>query len=128
MRFTTSEDFARRVDAVKRLIEMIKSREVVWAHVMLFQYYIEGEPCSASALTVTPDGTPNIDATGDGFRCDAFFPEKVLNPHAVAVGQKLTSGAMSGTIRVKLEVKTEDVVGIIVRTESGPESTLYVVS
>jgi len=75
-----------------------------------------------------PDGTPNIDETGDGFRCDAFFPDKVLSLHALSVGQKMTSGAMSGTIRVKLEVKTEDVVGIIVRTESGPESTLYVVS
>ena len=40
----------------------------------------------------------------------------------------MISGAMSGTIRVKLEVKTEDIVAIIVRTESGPESTLYVVS
>ena len=107
---------------------MIKSREVVWAHVMRFLYYIEGEPCPASALTVTPNDTPNIDATGDGFRCDAFFPDKILSPHALSVGQKMTSGAMSGTIRVKLEVKTEDVVAIIVRTESGPESTLYVVS
>jgi hypothetical protein len=103
---------------------MIKSREVVWAHVMLFQYYIEGEPCSASALTVTPDGTPNTDTTKEGFRCDAFFPDKVLSPHALSVGEKM----MSGTIRVKLEVKAEDIVGIIVRAESGPQSTLYVVS
>jgi hypothetical protein len=81
----------------------------------------------ASALTVTPNDTPNIDATGDGFRCDAFFPDKILNPHALAVGQKVMSGAMSGNIRVRLEVKTEDVVAIIVRTESGPESTLYTI-
>jgi hypothetical protein len=37
------------------------------------------------------------------------------------------SGAMSGNIRVRLEMKTEDVVAIIVRTESGPESTLYTI-
>ena len=103
------------------------AREVVWAHVMFFQYYIEGEPCPASALTVTPNDTPNIDETKDGFRCDAFFPDKILSPHALAVGQKMMSGAMSGTIRVKLEVKTEDIVAIIVRTESGPESTLYTI-
>jgi hypothetical protein len=122
--FTSSEDFARRVDAIKRLIEMIKSREVVWAHVALLQYFIEGEPYSASALTVTPNDTPNLDETGDGFQCDAFFPDKILSPHALAVGQKVMSGA-GGFIRVRLEVKTEDVVAIIVRTESGPQSTLY---
>jgi hypothetical protein len=69
----------------------------------------------------------NLDETREGFRCDAFFPDKVLSPHALAVGQKMMSGAMSGTIRVKLEVKTEDIVAIIVRTESGPESTLYTI-
>jgi hypothetical protein len=104
------------------------AREVVWAHVMFFQYYIEGEPCPASALTVTPDNTPNLDETKDGFRCDALFPDKILSPHGLAVGQKMMSGAMSGTIRVKLEGKTEDIVAIIVRNESGPESTLYMVS
>jgi hypothetical protein len=104
---------------------MIKSGEVVWAHVMLLQYYIEGELYPASALTVTPNDTPNLDETGEGFRCDAFFPDKILSPHALSVGQKVMSGAASGNIRVKLEVKTEDVVAIIVRAESGQESTLY---
>ena len=75
---------------------MVKSREVVWAHVMLFQYYIEGALYPASALTVTPDSTPNLDETGDGFRCDAFFPDKILSPHALSVGQKMMSGAMNG--------------------------------
>jgi len=69
-----------------------------------------------------------MDTTKEGFRCDAFFPDKVLSPHALSVGEKMMSGAMSGTIRVKLEVKAEDIVGIIVRAESGPQSTLYVVS
>jgi hypothetical protein len=69
------------------------AREVVWAHVMFFQYYIEGEPCPASTLTVTPDNTPNLDETKDGFRCDALFPDKILSPHVLAVGQKMMSGA-----------------------------------
>jgi len=120
--FTSNEDRARKVDAIKRLIEMIKSREATRAHVMLLQYYIEGGPYLASALTVSPDGTPGLAETGEGFRCDAFFPDKILSPQAIAVGQKVESGA----IRVRLEVKTEDIAAIIVTTESGPEYTLYV--
>jgi hypothetical protein len=54
-RISDPEDRPRRVDAIKRLIEMLNAREAIGIHVMLLQYYIEGEPCPASALTVSPD-------------------------------------------------------------------------
>jgi len=95
---------------------------------MLLQYYIEGEPCAARALTVSPNYTPNLDETGEGFQCDAFFPDKILSPHALAVGQRVKSGAMSGAFQVRLEVKAEDIVAIIVTPEPGSESILYAMS
>jgi len=89
---------------------------------MLLQYYIEGEPCRASALTVSPDYIPNLKA-GDGFQCDAFS-DKILSPQALAVGERRHERRYSS----ETEVKVEDIVAIIVTPESVPESILYAMS
>jgi hypothetical protein len=118
------EDSATKADAVERMIEMLKSGEAAQAQVALRQYFIEGESYPASALTVSDDYTTNLEETQEGFRCHAFFPSRMLTPYAQAVGERLENGL----IRVKLEVKLEDIVAIAVATESGPQTMLYTLS
>jgi len=39
--------------------------------------YIEGETYFASALPLSPDY--NLDEAGEGFQCDPFFPDRILD-------------------------------------------------
>jgi hypothetical protein len=118
------EDSARKGGAVKRMLEMLKSGEAAQAQVALLQYFIEGESYPASALTLSDDYTTNLEETKEGFQCEAYFPDQMLTPYAQAVGERLENGL----IRVKLEVKLEDIVAIAVATESGPQTMLYTLS
>jgi hypothetical protein len=116
-----SEDWGKKIEAIKRLIEMLNSGEAAEAQIAHLQYWIEGEPYPASALTLSPDYTPNLEQTESGLQCDAFFPEEMLTPHVRLEGQRIETGL----IRVRLEVKIDDIVAIVVTTESGPQTTLY---
>jgi hypothetical protein len=101
---------------------MLNAREAIRVHVMLLQYYIEGEPCPASALTVSPDYIPNLQERGSNVT--HFFSHKILSPQALAVGQRRHERRYSS----ETEVKVEDIVAIIVTPESAPESILYAMS
>jgi hypothetical protein len=75
---------------------------------MLTQYFIEGEPYGASALTVSATATPNLIQTQDGFVCDAFFPPELLT--ATALRGKAEH---DGVVTVRLEARLEDIIQIV---------------
>ncbi len=120
----TNRERKEKTAAIKRLIEMFKSGEAAEAQIALLQYWIEGEPYGASGLTVAPDFTPNLEQTEAGLGCYAFFPDQMLTEHARVKGNRIENGL----IRVRMEVKLEDIVAIIVMSESGPQTTLYMLT
>ncbi len=69
----------------------------------------------ASGLTVAPDFTPNLEETEAGLECYAFFPDQMLSDHARVEGHRIENGLL----RVRMEVKLEDIVAILVISESG---------
>ncbi|SRR6266542_2072576 len=114
------ENRERKSRAVKEMIRMLNSQESSRFHIMLFKYYIDTEPYSASALTVSNDCTPNMRDTPNGFECDAFFPPDMLTA-ALQEDKEL----INGVIKVSLYVNLDDVVGIFVTAEKGETIPLY---
>src|SRR5438093_5981307 len=70
------ENRERKSRAVKEMIRMLNSQESSRFHVMLFKYYIDTEPYSTSALTISQASTPNMREAPNGFECDAFFSSR----------------------------------------------------
>ncbi len=114
------EDRDRKVAAVREMIEILKSQKSSQFHVMLFKYYIDTEPYSASALTVSDDSTPNLRETRDGFECEAFFPPDVLRQQ-----ERQGKDIINGVISVSLYVNVDDIVGIFMTAEKGEPIPLY---
>src|SRR5881398_3321691 len=85
--------------------------------VMLTRYYIESESYGASGLTVSATATPNLTQTQTGFVCDAFFAPELLSPTALRGKQ-----AEGGRVRVRLEVRLEDVLQIVAMGITPPPS------
>ena len=116
----TEENLHRKSRAVKEMIEMVNAPNSSEFHVMLFKYYIDTEPYSTSALAVSQACTPNIREAPDGFECDAFFPPEMLRSQ-----EKDGKEVINGTIKVRLYVNLDDVVGIFVTGHKGEAIPLY---
>jgi hypothetical protein len=114
------ENRERKFRAVQEMIEMLNSLESSQFHVMLFKYYIDTEPYSTSALTVSHVCTPNIREAPNGFECDAFFPPEMLRSQ-----EKEGKEEINGTIKVRLYVNLDDVVGICATAAKGETIPLY---
>ena len=114
------ENRERKSLAVKEMIRMLNSQESSQFHVMLFKYYIDTEPYSTSALTVSQSLTPNMRETPNGFECDAFFPPDMLTAEL-----QEDKELINGVIKVSLYVNLDDVVGIFVTAENGETIPLY---
>jgi hypothetical protein len=115
------ENRERKSHAVKEMIRMLNSKESSQFHVMLFKYYIDTEPYSASALTVSEASTPNMRETPNGFECDAFFPPDTLRPQ-----EKDGKEEINGAIRVSLYVSLDDIVAIYAIAQGDEPVPLYV--
>src|SRR6266498_3157374 len=102
------------------MIEMLNSQDSSRFHVMLLKYYIDTEPYSTSALTVSQACTPNLLETPEGFKCDAFFPPNMLRPQ-----EKQGKTAINGVIRVSLYVNLDGIIGIFSMTENAETIPLY---
>jgi hypothetical protein len=114
------EDRERKSHAVKEMIRMLNSQETSKVHVMLLKYYIDTEPYSTSALTVSEATTPNLLETPEGFKCDAFFPPDMLRPQA-----KQGKTVINGVIRVSLYVNLDDILRIFAMSENAEAIPLY---
>jgi hypothetical protein len=114
------EDREKKAHAVKEMIKMFNSQESSQFHVMLFKYYIDTEPYSTSALTVTQATTPNMRETPNGFECDAFFPPDMLRPQ-----EKQGKEEINGAIKVRLYVRLDDIVSIFSMPENSEAIPLY---
>ena len=114
------EDRDKKSSAVKEMIEMVNAPNSSEFHVMLFKYYIDTEPYSTSALAVSQACTPNIREAPNGFESDAFFPPEMLRSQ-----EKDGKEVINGTIKVRLYVKLDDVVGIFVTGKKGEAIPLY---
>jgi hypothetical protein len=114
------ENRERKSHAVKEMIRMLNSQESPRFHVMLLKYYIDTEPYSTSALTVSQAGTPNLLETPEGFKCDAFFPPDMLRPQA-----KQGKTVSNGVIRVSLYVNLDDILRIFSTPENAEAIPLY---
>lgn len=114
------EDRERKSHAVKEMIRMLNSQETSKVHVMLLKYYIDTEPYSTSALTVSEATTPNLLETPEGFKCDAFFSPDMLRPQA-----KQGKTVINGVIRVSLYVNLDDILRIFAMSENAEAIPLY---
>ena len=114
------ENREKKSRAVKEMIEMLNAANSSEFHVMLFKYYIDTEPYSTSALAVSQESTPNMREAPNGFECDAFFPPEMLRSQ-----EKDGKEIINGTIKVRLYVKLDDVVGIFVTGQKGEAIPLY---
>jgi hypothetical protein len=114
------ENRERKSHAVKEMIRMLNAQESSQFHVMLFKYYIDTEPYSTSALTVSEATTPNMRETPNGFECDAFFPPDTLRPQ-----EKHGKTVINGVIRVSLYVNLDDIIGIYSTPENAEAIPLY---
>ena len=114
------ESRERKSRAIIEMIEMLNSGGSSQFHVMLFKYYIDTEPYSTSALAVSQASTPNMREAPNGFECDAFFPPEMLRSE-----EKEGKEIINGTIKVRLYVKLDDVVGIFVTGQKGETIPLY---
>lgn len=113
------DDQYEKFYAVKSMIENMDRHSFM---VMLFTYYIEGEPYVTTGLTISPDHTPNMRQTQDGFECDAFFTPEMLTDHA-----KEGKEVINGLVKVRLRAYLKDIL-IISGVESGDKKrqlTLY---
>jgi len=110
----------RKSNAVKEMIEMLNSQETSRFHVMLLKYYIDTEPYSTSALTVSQASTPNIHETPHGFECETFFPPDMLRPE-----EKDGKEVINGVVKVSLYVNLDDILGIYAMVENGQAIPLY---
>jgi hypothetical protein len=100
--------------AVQTMISMLGVKDPPAFFVMLFKYYIEGEPYMASGLTVSPGHTPNIRQTPTGFECDTFFEPHMLTDHAQK-GKEVVNGVM----KVRMKVELEDIRIIVGKLSGG---------
>jgi hypothetical protein len=114
------ENRERKSRAVKEMIRKLNSQESSRFHIMLFKYYIDTEPYSTSALTISQASTPNMREAPNGFECDAFFPPDMLRPE-----EKEGKKVINGVIQVRLYVNVDDIVGIFVTAEKGETIPLY---
>jgi hypothetical protein len=115
-----NDDREMKSEAVKSMIKMLNAGEISDAYVMVLGYSIDKESYNASALTVSPDHTLNLKETATGFACETFFPPDMLSPRA-----KEGKMVINGVIKVHLEVKLEDIVGIFATTREGRAVTLF---
>jgi hypothetical protein len=114
------ENRERKACAVKEMIKMLNSQELSQFHVMLFKYYIDTEPYSTSALTVSRVCTPYSRVAPSGFECDSFFPPEMLRSV-----EKDGKEEINGIIKVRLYVSLDDIVGIVATGEKGETIPLY---
>jgi hypothetical protein len=106
--------------AVKKMIKLFHAYESSHFHVVLKQYYIDKEPYSASALTVSRECTPNLAEALNGFQCDSFFPPNMLDPK-----EKEGKEVINGVIKVSMYVNLDDVFGIFDMATQGEPIPLY---
>jgi hypothetical protein len=114
------ENREKKSHAVKEMIRMLNSQETSKVHVMLLKYYIDTEPYSTSALTVSEATTPNLLETPEGFKCDAFFLPDMLRPQ-----EKQGKTVINGVIRVSLYVNLDDIIRIFAMSENAEAIPLY---
>jgi hypothetical protein len=108
------ENRERKSHAVREMIKMLGAEESSRFHVAVLKYYIDTEPYSTSALTVSQTSTPNLHQTPNGFECDAFFLPEMLRPQ-----ERQGKEVVNGVIRVRLNVKLDGILGIFAVAENG---------
>jgi hypothetical protein len=77
--------------------------------VVLSAYSIAGEEYQATALTISPTGSPNVVQTSHGFECDASFPLEQLSKQAVAS----CLSAADGLVTVRVTVPLRNIAAVL---------------
>jgi len=109
----SESEFAKFL-AVKNMIDLLKASPPPRFMIMLFTYYIEGEPYRTSGLTVSPNHTPNIRQTQTGFECDTFYKPEMITPHG-----RTGKEAINGVIKVRMRVDLKDILFIVGKMKDG---------
>ena len=106
--YAVPDHLAERFVEVRRMVEALQSPTPPDFFVVLTQYFIEGTPYAATALSVSATATPNLVQTQTGFVCDATFPTELLAPNALR-GKTIRDGMAT----VNLEAHLADILQII---------------
>ena len=118
----------RKALIIARMVASLRDGQNRGYYVGLVGYFIEGDPCAASGLSVDLWSTRNIRQTRDGFVCDAFFPPEQLQPETVeakGIIKKVVEGKEADVVPVSLEVNLDDIWSVVV-TIDGVQHTLIV--